>query len=229
MPNAKKIPEHQAIYGQIRDAILFGELIPGQAVTIQGLAELTGAGMTPVREAIRRLTAEGALAALDNRRIVVPRLTVPEIEQLSIARQAIEPKLAELGTVSADHHLLADLRKIDGQLDQAIASGDVKAYLLLNHRFHFRLYEQSGATILCQLAHSLWLRSGPSSRVVCGRLGTQNLPDMHDDMMDAIARNDPARAGAAMSADIAQGMGQIRDAAQRAQQDRRVDAQTLVK
>ena len=65
----KKRPEHQAIYHQIRDLILFGILVPGQAVTIQGLVDLIGAGMTPVREAIRRLTAEGALEIGGNRRV----------------------------------------------------------------------------------------------------------------------------------------------------------------
>lgn len=52
-----KRPEHQAVYRQIRDMIMFGILVPGQAVTIQGLVDLIGGGMTPVREAIRRLTA----------------------------------------------------------------------------------------------------------------------------------------------------------------------------
>ena len=67
----RKIPEHEAIYLRVRDAIMFGELVPGQSVTIQGLTETIGAGMTPVREAIRRLTSEGALLALGNRRIEV--------------------------------------------------------------------------------------------------------------------------------------------------------------
>ena len=60
-------------------------------------------------------------------------------------------------------------------------------------------------------------------------MGTQNLPDMHEDMIDAIAKNDPPRAGAAMGADIAQGMGQIRDAAQKALADGWVDVSALVK
>ena len=229
MAEARKIPEHQAIYGRVRDTILFGNLVPGQAITIQGLSERTGAGMTPVREAIRRLTSEGALATLDNRRILVPRLTLKDLEELSFARQAIEPKLAELGTISGDRVLLDALQQIDAKLDQAIAAGDVQNYLSLNHKFHFRLYEQSGAEILCHLAHSLWLRVGPSLRVVCGRLGTANLPDMHDDMMDAIADNDPGRVARAMSVDIEQGMAQIRAALTTDSTEGRVDASASVK
>ena len=57
----RKIPTHEVTYGRLRDMVLFGRLQPGQPVTIQGLIRDLESGMTPVREAIRRLTAEGAL------------------------------------------------------------------------------------------------------------------------------------------------------------------------
>jgi len=63
----RKIPTHEVTYGRLRDMVLFGQLEPGQPVTIQGLIRDLEAGMTPVREAIRRLTAEGALTLQGNR------------------------------------------------------------------------------------------------------------------------------------------------------------------
>mgnify|MGYP006194542369 CR=1 FL=1 len=68
---ARKVPTHELTYARLRDMILFGRLEPGQAVTIQGLVRDLDAGMTPVREAIRRLTAEGALLPQGNRRVTV--------------------------------------------------------------------------------------------------------------------------------------------------------------
>ena len=58
MPNdfsgdQRKIPTHEVTYAQLRDMVLFGVLEPGQPVTIQGLIANLGAGMTPVREAIK--------------------------------------------------------------------------------------------------------------------------------------------------------------------------------
>ena len=85
-----KLPEHEAIYKKIRNMILFGEVLPGQPVTILGLKEAVGAGVTPVREAIRRLTAEGALEALGNRRICVPELSAERIDEIYFARFAIK-------------------------------------------------------------------------------------------------------------------------------------------
>ena len=54
---AAKTPIHQHVYERLRKMILFGDLAPGQGVTIQGLTAALDAGMTPVREAIRRLIA----------------------------------------------------------------------------------------------------------------------------------------------------------------------------
>lgn len=205
----RKIPEHEAIYLRVRDAIMFGELVPGQSVTIQGLTEMIGAGMTPAREAIRRLTSEGALVALGNRRIEVPRLSSDALSELQFARCAIEPKLAEMALNGRNEQLARKLRHIDDKLDQSIATGSVEGYLRHNHDFHFTLYEASGAEILVAMARSLWLRSGPSLRVVCGRFGTANLPDMHDEALAAILSGSAERLHHAIKVDIEQGIDQI--------------------
>lgn len=205
-----KKPEHEAIYRRLRDVILFGEVEPGQAVTIMGLTERIGAGMTPVREAIRRLTAEGALSVQENRRICVPVLGAADLEQIRFARLAVEPELSFRAAQRADSALISDLRAIDDRVDDAIRRGNVRAYLEHNHRFHFRLYGQAGADVLTSLAAGLWLRVGPSLRVVCGRYGTSNLPDEHQSAIDALSLGDPLKVKAAMEQDICQGLDQIR-------------------
>ena len=206
---ARKVPIHQAIYERISQAILFGELVPGQAVTIQGLADMIGSGMMPVRDAIRRLTSDGALRALGNRRIEVPKLSPSEVEQLTFARCEIEPKLAEMAVSGANTMLADQLKNIDLLLDRAIEEGSVENYLVYNYRFHFHLYEAADASILRSMARTLWLRSGPSLRVVCGKYGTANLPDMHDEAIAAVRAGNAGRLALAIKEDIRQGMDQI--------------------
>ena len=106
-------PAHETVYRQLRESILFGELAPGQPVTIQGIADMLGAGMTPVREAIRRLTAEGALEFQGNRRVCVPQLTAGNVSELIFARQSIEPQLAMRATERATD---PDLLRLDDDL-----------------------------------------------------------------------------------------------------------------
>lgn len=205
-----KVPSHEVTYCRLRDMILFGQLAPGQAVTIQGLAAMLDAGMTPVREAIRRLTAEGALALQGNRRVLVPVLTRSQIDELAFARMTIEPKIATMAAARLSAADIAALARIDDAIDAAIAAGDVNAYLRGNFRFHFALYERAGAPILVAMTHTLWLRFGPSLRVVCGRFGTLNLPDRHDEALAAMRAGDPEALARAVEEDIAQGVEQIR-------------------
>lgn len=202
-------PVHQVVYQKIRDMVLYGELAPGQPITIQGLVSMLETGITPVREAIRRLTAEGALTATDNRRISVPELNLQLLEELSFARLSIEPHLAKLATKHITPAQIDALEQIDFQLDEAIETGNVQGYLHLNYSFHRTLYCYSKTEILLSMADALWLRAGPSLRVVCGRYGTSNLPDMHEEALAAMRKNDPKAVAKAIHKDIQQGHSQI--------------------
>jgi DNA-binding GntR family transcriptional regulator len=195
----------------LRDQILFGEIAPGQALTIQGVADRLNAGMTPVREAIRRLTAEGALVFQGNRRVCVPLLTASDVSEIIYARQWLESHLGLRATERASPADLAQLTAIDTTLDRAISTGDLRAYLENNYLFHARLYDLAEAPILAEMAERLWLRFGPSLRVVIGRVGTQNLPDKHKDMLNCMRIGDSEGAARAMREDMLQGMEQIRE------------------
>ncbi|MFT4149658.1 MAG: GntR family transcriptional regulator [Paracoccaceae bacterium] len=207
---ARKIPTHETTYAQLRDMILFGRLEPGQPVTIQGLIAELGAGMTPVREAIRRLTAEGALLPQGNRRVSVPHLTPATVDQIAFARQTIEPELVRLAARHLGPAMIDRLTLLDRMVSAAIAQGDIPAYLESNHAFHFTLYEASGAPVLVDMARSLWLRFGPSLRVVCARFGAAELPDRHEEALAAMRAGDTAGLIAALERDIAQGIDQVR-------------------
>jgi len=200
------LPEHEAIYKKIRNMILFGEVRPGQGVTILGLKDAVGAGVTPVREAIRRLTAEGALEALGNRRVCVPEISAQRVDEIYFARFAIEPKMAEIAAGKITDEEVAHLEMLDARIDDAIDRGDVEAYLEGNFRFHFALYDIAQTPILRKIATSLWLQFGPSHRVVSGRYGTSNLPDKHSEALEALRQRDPEATAVAIREDIEQGL-----------------------
>lgn len=207
---ATKRPAHQSAYETLRAKVLFGDLAPGQAVTIQGLTEDLGTGMTPVREAIRRLTSEGALSMQGNRRVIVPQLSTSCIDQLDFMRQSLEPELARRAVSRIDTSVFDALHTEDEALNAAITQGDIQAYLIHNYQFHAVLYAAANAPILAETVDRLWLRFGPSLRVVCGRYGTMNLPDKHADLLKALKRRDTEAAARTIAEDVHQGMLQIR-------------------
>lgn len=208
--DSRKIPTHEVTYTRLRDMILYGHLEPGAAVTIQGLVAELEAGMTPVREAIRRLSAEGALEAQGNRRVVVPKMTAGMLDQVAFARLTIEPKLAEMAAAHLTPTLIEKLRLIDNRVDQTVQAGDIPGYLESNHAFHFCLYEASGAPVLVDMARSMWLRFGPALRVVCARYGRDALPDRHFDALAAMRAGDAKALKVAIESDISQGLEQVR-------------------
>ena len=201
----EKLPSHETVYRVLRDRILFGDLAPGQAVTIHGLVEELRVSMTPVREAIRRLTAEGALELKDNRRIVVPHMGPKRFDELVFARTTIEPQLAKIAAKNIKPSDIEVLKQIDGQIDMAIEKGDVHGYMRMNHAFHFTLYDNAKSQVLLPIARSLWLRYGPLSRIICGRYGTSNLEDRHEEAIAMLEANNPSGVAEAIRKDIEQG------------------------
>lgn len=203
-----KLPEHEATYRRLRDMAMFGELVPGQKVTIQGITAALGAGMTPSREAIRRLTAEGALVLHENRRVSVPCLSASQADEVAFARLALEPRLAELAMPGLDGAVIDRLAALDADIDAAIEAGDMRGYLAGNYRFHFTLYETAAAPILTALTQSLWLRFAPSLRVVITSDGAIG-PDRHKEAIAAMRAGDAKALAAAIEADIRQGIERV--------------------
>ncbi|PWE33254.1 GntR family transcriptional regulator [Maritimibacter sp. 55A14] len=206
-----RTPAHEVIYARIRDMILFGDLAPGQPVTLHGLVDRMGVSTTPVREAVRRLGAEGALERLGNRRIVVPVLDAGRLDELEFARLAIEPRLAEMATPKVGHTEMKALQDADAALDSAIRAGDTPGYMRQNYRFHFTLYRAANAQVLLPIAEALWLQYGPLGRVICGRFGTGRMADRHKETLAALAQGDAGAAARAIAADIRQGFTLMRD------------------
>lgn len=213
-PLADSQAVHDQVYEAIRERLIIGRIAPGVGVSLRSLAAELGVSPMPVRDAVRRLAAERALAVNPaNKRLSVPSLTAGRLEQLSQARLWIEPELAARAAPRADAGLLKRLKAIDAQVDEALRLGDVDGYMGANHAFHFALYERAGAEVLLAMAGGLWLQIGPFMRVVFGRVGADGLvADRHAEALDALKARDPDAARRAIAADITEGMDKMRAA-----------------
>ncbi|MEO0467583.1 MAG: GntR family transcriptional regulator, partial [Pseudomonadota bacterium] len=165
-----------------------------------------------VREAIRRLIAEGALEFQGNRRVCVPETTPEHIDEFVAARQWLDTQMMRRATRKASANDRQALAKIDKALDTAIKQNDIRAYLERNFQFHQMIYDLSDTPILAGMAEGLWLRFGPMLRVVCSRIGALDLPDRHKEILHAMEAGDEEAAVAAIWEDVTQGMDQARAA-----------------
>jgi DNA-binding GntR family transcriptional regulator len=200
---------HDAVYAELRWRLITGKIVPGIGLSTRGLAQELGVSPMPVREALGRLAAEGAVEIRSKKRITVPGMTEERFDDLLRCRLLLEPEAARLALPAIDGETFRKLKAIDDRLDATLSNGDVNGYMEANFRFHFTIYQAPGRSILNQLIETLWLQFGPYMRVVYGRFGTRNLQDQHEVALAAIQAGDAEGLVKAISADIADGMGLI--------------------
>jgi DNA-binding GntR family transcriptional regulator len=209
-PEAEPLPVlHASIYEELRRRMITGKIVPGVGLSTRGLALEMGVSQMPVRDALSRLAAEGAVAIRSKRKIEVPPMSAERFTDLLDCRLLLEPEAAVLALPHITPAKLKQLREIDSSLDVAMENGDVIGYMENNFAFHFNIYRANGRPIQNRLIEALWLQFGPFMRVVYGRFGTANLIDQHRIALDAIEAKDAEALRRAIASDIADGMGLI--------------------
>ncbi len=198
-----------SVHEELRHRFVTGKVVPGSSLSTRSLALELGVSQMPVREALSRLAAEGAVEIRSKRRIVVPPMTEGRFADLLRCRELLEPEAAAMALPHIDAARLKRLRAIDDALGVALKSGDVQSYMERNFDFHFTIYRAQPRATIVQLIETLWLQFGPHMRVVYGRFGTANLIDQHQVALRAIRERSALRLKRAILADIRDGMGLI--------------------
>lgn len=195
-----------SVHDELRHRFVTGKVMPGGNLSTRSLALELGVSQMPVREALSRLAAEGAVEIRSKRRIVVPPMTAGRFRDLLRCRELLEPEAAAAALAHIDAARLRRLRAVDDALEVALNCGDVTAYMQGNYEFHFLIYRAQPRRTLIQLIETLWLQFGPYMRVVYGRFGTANLVDQHQLAIRAIRDRSATRLKRAILADIRDGM-----------------------
>lgn len=199
----------QRVYRTLRARIMSGAVAPGLPITINGVAEDLGVSAMPVREALHRLVADGALEYLDNRRVRVPEMTLSKFEEIISARTALETLAAVRALPHIDAARLERMQAIDAEIDEAYRGNDLLRSTELNFLFHRTLYEPGATGVLLSLMESVWLRLGPFMRLATAKLEDSYRIDGHAEAMTAIRNNDPLALSQAIEADIQDGVGHL--------------------
>lgn len=197
---------HERVYRALRAQVMHGELPPGRALTLRGIAAAHGVSMTPAREAVRRLAAEGALTVSSSGRIATPELSPERIEELAKIRALIEPELAARALPRAHFALIDRLAKINGANAEAVARHDAIAYIRTNLEFHRTLYLRAQAPAMLALTETVWLQLGPTMRALYTRLRRNEAPPHHRMILAALKAGDEPGLRLAVRTDVTQGL-----------------------
>lgn len=197
---------HDRVYRQLRTRIMHGDIAPGQALTLRGVAKDYEVSMTPVREAVRRLVAEGALTMSSSGRMGTPELSAERIEELAALRALIEVELASRALPRAHMALIERLQTINGAVSEAVAHRDAVSYIRTNLEFHRTLYLRAQAPAMLAMAETVWLQMGPTMRALYGRLRRTEPPHYHKLIIAALRAGDEPGLRLAVRTDVTQGL-----------------------
>jgi DNA-binding GntR family transcriptional regulator len=138
----------QKAYATLLERIQRGELLPGAFLVESDVAASLGVSRTPVREAIRRLAAEGLVRVEGRRRAQVRDFAASEVEQLFEIRARLESYAAERAATRLSVRQLQRLRELDGAMHALLGSSDsaaVARFADLNDAFHQTILEAAAA------------------------------------------------------------------------------------
>ena len=200
----------EQVYRRMRDGLMSGRFAPGQKLAIRQLAEALGSSPMPVREALHRLQAEGAIEISTTGRIRIASLDPAQLRDVRDTRMALEGLLAERAAVRATEADLAEIDALFDAMQAAVEGGDPYGYLESNFAFHRRIYQTAGAAITLRIVESLWLLMGPCFFLLTPeRAHLDRSMAAHRNIREAMANRDGPAARAAVCDDILQAAGSL--------------------
>ncbi len=146
-------------FESVRSQILRRQLAFGTKLNQASLAEQLGISLVPLREALRKLEAEGLVQIVPHRGVFVCTISRDELEDLYTIRMILEGMAtrAAVARLTDDH--VAKLSALVLEMEQETSREDYAKLLLINRAFHLTLYEVSGRRFLCDSITGLWKKS----------------------------------------------------------------------
>ncbi|MGZ5033199.1 MAG: phosphonate utilization associated transcriptional regulator [Usitatibacter sp.] len=177
--------------------ILAGDLAPGDKLNEEDIAGRLKVSRGPVREAFRALESAGLVRTEKNRGVFVRKVSIEEADEIYEVRAGLDELIGRLLATRIQAAQLAELRELMKKMQQAARARSVEDYYPLNVRFHDRLAEFAGNGTLLATYRRLVNELHLYRRETLAR-GADSFPISareHGEIVDALARRDPDRAG----------------------------------
>lgn len=146
----------ETVLQNLRMALASGQILPGQQLVQEELAENLGVSRVPIRESLRILEGEGLVTYHPNRGYFVTELSTTDLAELYRIRELLEAEALQRAVTEVSDADLNDIEQLLELVEQALESGDVEAITQANRAFHFAIIELSGMHRLGRLIRQLW-------------------------------------------------------------------------
>ena len=151
----KYLPLRDVVFNTLRQAILRGELKPGERLMEIQLANKLGVSRTPIREAIRKLELEGLVLMIPRRGAEVAEITEKSLRDVLEVRNALEELAVELACDRISQEDIEKLKEAAKELEEVSKNDDVTALAEADVQFHDIIYFATENQKLIQLLYNL--------------------------------------------------------------------------
>lgn len=149
------LPLRDVVFYTLRQAILKGELEPGERLMEMQLASQMGVSRTPIREAIRKLELEGLVLMIPRRGAVVAKITEKDLRDVLEVRSTLERLAIELACERMKEEDFTLLREAQEAFKEALETDDITLQAQRDVEFHDVIYKATGNLRLIQMLNNL--------------------------------------------------------------------------
>ena len=149
------LPLRDVVFNTLRQAILTGEMEPGERLMEIQLANKLGVSRTPIREAIRKLELEGLVIMIPRKGAEVAKMTLKDMEDVLEVREALDELAAKIACKKISDEQLANLKTIKDEFKRSMDSGDVKKIAEEDVKFHDAIYEATNNAKLVSMMNNI--------------------------------------------------------------------------
>ena len=149
------LPLRDVVFNTLRQAILRGELKPGERLLEIHLANKLGVSRTPIREAIRKLELENLVIMVPRKGAVVAEITEKSLRDVLEVRRALEALAVQLACEKILDSEIEELKVAAKEFEEALKTGDVTVYAEADVKFHDIIYRTTDNQRLIQLLYNL--------------------------------------------------------------------------
>lgn len=192
-------PVERQIYRSLRRGMMRGLVPPDTVLTGRSLAQHLNLSVQPVRDALKRLEADGLIVGRPQSGFHLPAMTRAEYWETIEIRTRLEGLAGRLAVPGMTTGLIARLR----DLNRAMAGKSrPQDYLADNFAFHFTIYSQADRPILLGMIENFWVRIGPALHHHAVSHAAKAIWDHHEAIIAALERGDAEATEEAINADL---------------------------
>lgn len=196
-------PLREVIFATLREAIIMGELKPGERLMEVQLAEKMGVSRTPVREAIRKLELEGFVNMIPRKGAHVARLSIKDIMDVLEVRASLDGLATALAAERITDEELRELKYVLNQFESYVEKDNLQNIVKKDVEFHDIIYHASKNDKLIQIVNNL-REQVYRFRVIYLKdfSSTKEVIKEHIEIFDALIEKDSKAAGEAAKSHI---------------------------